>query len=690
MDTNDNKDDQDTKNSYMGEKRKEKIGEEKLIKDEPKKEKMVIEKSIKEKPLKDKTLKEKPLKEKTLKEKPLKNKTLKEKPLKENDQERNPFQRMIVFLHKLLFHILNGVKKSALFLGQLFLNFKDAMNPDAIPYIEEEHKRGKFYKYTRIFRSIRTKLTIFFMVPVIFIIILGISAYTNASKTIISTYTDGILTTIHTIGDYYSVIADIDVNVITETTSDLELPNNSIFAFVSPEGKEITAEGDSTAALFIDKSYYKKAVSGEVHSGHVFINYKGEKHLFIYAKIGDTGAMVCALIPYSYLSSQTNSIKYLTLFIVLIAAIIAGFIGIFLANGISTTIRRIIGVLTLTSKGDFTVKIQTRRKDEFLVLSENINLMIGNMKDLIVNTSVVAKTVIDSSYQVTDNSNLLLSAATDITAAIGEIQRGIEQQADDTELCLKQTDELSNKINVVQENSVAIGIIALNTKNAVKDGIFTVDELNVTTKANVEITQQTIKNIQDLELESKSIAKIITVMNGISKQTNLLALNASIEAARAGAAGKGFSVVAEHIRKLAEQSVKAANEIKMIVNKINKKTSDSVTTVIQAETISRITEVSLNKVIELFNNVNIHVDDLALRLEKISEGINDIEKAKVDTLAAIESISAIAEETSAASQEVDATAIQQLESVTKLNDAAKILEDNAGKLEASIQLFKTN
>lgn len=485
------------------------------------------------------------------------------------------------------------------------------------------------------------------------------------------------------------IVMDVNMKVVTDALSSMELPEGSVVALITPDKRELSATGMSEETLLTDQSFYTEAVTSEETNGQTHVDYKGVKSLFIYSKVGETGIMVGALVPNSSLTKKADSIKWITIIIVLFAALIAGLIGIVMANGISKTIRSIIGTLTKAADGDLTVTVQTKRKDEFMILSDSINHMVTNMKDLIMKAATVGNTVIASTDHVTKNSELLLSASRDISTAISEIQQGIVQQAQDTEQCLLLTDELANQINIVHENSLAIDKITTNTKVVVKDGIGVVDQLNSAAKANIEITNETIKNIEELELESKAITEIIAVINDIAGQTNLLSLNASIEAARAGDAGRGFSVVADEIRKLSDKSVYAATEIEQIITKITKKTQMTVKTVKQAESITKTTETKLLDVVQLFHNINIHVDDLAIKMEKISEGINDIDKAKNDTLNAIESISAVAEETSAASEEVDATAQQQLEAVTKLNDAAKALKNDASDLEATIQIFTT-
>jgi methyl-accepting chemotaxis protein len=482
---------------------------------------------------------------------------------------------------------------------------------------------------------------------------------------------------------------DITMSSIVDTLKSLELPNNSIVAYISPDGREITAERSSEENIFVNQTYYSDAIKSEASKGSIKVEYKDSLHLFIYSKIGTTGAVVGALIPYSELTSRAYFIRFFTVIIVVIASILAGIIGISVASGIDKIIRNILHTLTKAADGDLTVKVYTKRKDEFLNLSMGINHMIENMKDLIRKASSVGAVVISSTQNVTQNSELLLAASTDISMAINEIQEGIIQQATDTEHCLHQTDELSNQINLVYENSIAIENIMIDTKGVVTNGIGVIDQLNDATKANIQITNKTIKDIEELKVESNAITEIIEVINDIAGQTNLLSLNASIEAARAGDAGRGFSVVADEIRKLSTKSLSAATEIEQLINNITKKTQSTVDTARQAESISKTTEAKLENVVQLFNVINVHVDDLAIKMSKIAEEVSDIDKVKNDTLNAIESISAVAQETSAATEEVDATALQQLEAVTKLNEAAKSMGNNAAQLEKTIRLFKT-
>jgi methyl-accepting chemotaxis protein len=289
---------------------------------------------------------------------------------------------------------------------------------------------------------------------------------------------------------------------------------------------------------------------------------------------------------------------------------------------------------------------------------------------------------------VTTSAGELLTGTKEITTAIEEIEHGVVQQAEDSEVCLRQMDNLSEKINMVSENSNKIAKIADETNTIVDSGMEALNVLRTNVESTVEITTKVIEEINELKHSSMAISKIIDAINEIADQTNLLSLNASIEAARAGEAGKGFSVVADEIRKLADQSVASVNEIRIIVDDINVKTNGTVAIAKRAEDVVEVQGKSLEEAGKVFDEIQTKFGMLMSDLDEITSGIDTIAEAKTQTIDSIQSISAVSQETAAASEQVTETANRQLAQVEELNKAATDLSANSADLAEAMNLFK--
>ncbi len=496
------------------------------------------------------------------------------------------------------------------------------------------------------------------------------------------------------------VVVDVDYDEIVNHIASINMGENAILALITPDGREISyknipvsdeAEGQANDSLdteyIVNSELYDKILASEENGGSEYVEYNGEKYLLLYNKLEAQGFMMVSLVPESYIIADADETARITAAAVAVTALIVIVIGFILSTSMGTTIRKIMNGLEKASTGDLTVDIHTRRKDEFMILCESTNQMLGNIRALINKADTVAKALGNASERVGGNSGILLEETKSITTSISDVEKGIVMQANDAENCLTRMDDLSKKIGVVSENTGKIADIADVTKSTVSDGLATIDTLQDKVKATTQVTAEVISNIEDLEKASQSIANIVGAINDIADETSLLSLNASIEAARAGDAGRGFAVVAESIRKLAEQSLNSVNEIRNIVGKIQKQTVDTVEVAKQAEVIVNSQEEALKATIDVFHDIDKHVSGLAENLSQISAGIDAMEGAKKDTLAAIESISAVAEETASAVTEVNEAAGRQLEAVKKLNNESEELIDRSEDLVEAINKF---
>ncbi len=486
------------------------------------------------------------------------------------------------------------------------------------------------------------------------------------------------------------IFVDMQADYLKETLSNVDLGKDSLIGIVAPDGGEILHSSDlelSEEQQYIyNQEFYDEAMSLEQKEGSKVVSFNGSKNLFVYS-ITDDGFMICALIPQSTILSQAHMIQYVSLAVVIVAIIVAILIGGGLSANITSSIKRIMKSLEKAASGDLTTEVPIRGSDEFAVLGKSTNGMIGNVKELIEKTKGVSFKVDESVDTVSNNAKQLLEGTKDITKAIQEIEHGIVQQAEDSEECIRQMDNLSDKINSVSKNSDKIARIADDTNSIVDKGMMSIDELKGNASRTVEITGNVIMEINNLKQSSMAIGSIIMAINEIAEQTNLLSLNASIEAARAGEAGRGFAVVADEIRKLADQSVECVNQIRKIVEDINDKTNDTVAIAKRAEDVVEIQGHSIETAKKVFNQIQSQFDELLSSLNEITKGINIISDAKTQTLDSIQNISAVSQQTAAASEEVTETANRQLEQVEKLNLAAENLNNNSSDLSQAIGVF---
>ena len=482
------------------------------------------------------------------------------------------------------------------------------------------------------------------------------------------------------------IIIDVKTSFIQDILDNAQISDNSIKGFVLEDGSQVLS-GDSDIK-FTDTDFYQEALAGENLQGSKEVSYEGADYLFTYSRIEGTNMLVCAMVPQKEIMAGAQAILRYTLIAVAICAVIAIVVGSVLASGISKAIRKVNRVLKKTSDGDLTGQISMKRKDEFNVLSSSITNMIGSMKDMILKMTNVSGHVSDSAVQVGTNSEVLLEVTKNITEAVDYINSGISQQAQDTESCLEQMNGLAERINVVHENTDEISEIAQEAQGAIENGMVIVANLGEKVQGTTEVTETIIREIRELNKESIAINSIIGTINEIAEQTNLLSLNASIEAARAGEAGRGFAVVSEEIRKLAEQSGNAGNQIGEIINHIQERLAATIETAgLAGESVAFQTE-ALNNTVDVFKNISQQVSKLAEDVEKITQSVGGIEQAKEDTMNAIESISTTSNQTESASEELARSTEKQLQAVEVLNDAVKRLQMDAEDLDTSVSIFK--
>lgn len=484
------------------------------------------------------------------------------------------------------------------------------------------------------------------------------------------------------------IVVDVKYDFIKSVLDNIKLEKNSFMGFVTGDKREITVNWGKTKKQtdlqFSSQSFYNS--KGEEKSKYVSVNKKA--YMYLESKVESAGVVLCALIPKTVILEQSSGMKKITAIFVLIAGMIAIAIGSVMARGIGGTIQRINQVLERVTEGELNTGLTTKRKDEFKVLTDSINGMIKGMRGLVAKMAQVSGNVNTSAENVVLSSETLLHASDRIDSASNDIRAGMEQQAKDTQECLAQMEGLAVQIQSVKEHVDKIEKLAKHSADISQKGLDTTKQLKARSDATNTITGDIVTDMRDLDKKSESITQFVKIINDISAQTNLLSLNASIEAARAGAAGKGFSVVASEIGKLSEGSKDAAGQIIKVVNSIRNQSAKTLDTALRAEEVVKEQDVLLTETLSVFNVIAQSIHILLSDLNQIAFHIDDMDHSKSDTLSAIEKISAAAQETAANTMGMADIIGQQVQVAEILKGAVHNLNSNAADLNDTVQIFR--
>ena len=351
----------------------------------------------------------------------------------------------------------------------------------------------------------------------------------------------------------------LDAKFFSDALKDMDLGLGSNIMIVDKKGIVI-ADKDTKAVLgkpYIEPGLIKQIISSKQS---FTMKIKGNDYLVAFSQVGTTDWYIVATIPYTFLNSESDSLRNIIILIACICLIVALALSYIITGSISLPLKKLVGLMKLAKEGDLAIKINDSKKDELGEVFENFNEMLANISGLVKKVSQSTNDILISSEEAASLSGHAHSSSEQIALTIGEIAKGSNQQAEDISEGVLQLNSLSENINKVGDSINNVTEVINNTKQLSEAALISVKSLNDKALETNSVSIKIINDVNSLDKDMKQIRSIVKVIVGISEQTNLLALNAAIEAARAGEAGRGFAVVADEVKKLAEQSKESSSQ----------------------------------------------------------------------------------------------------------------------------------
>ena len=369
-----------------------------------------------------------------------------------------------------------------------------------------------------------------------------------------------------------------------------------------------------------------------------------------------------------------------------------GFIVSFItSNSISKPILSLAELVDRTSnlniKNDDGYDHLINYKDERGIIAQSIANLRAVLRDLI-------KEMNADSIQLTGAYNELNSIVTQgregieaVTQTVADFARGATEQAEDAQIAASNMGSLANEINQSVKSAEQLRSYTSEVSENNATGVKLIKELDEKFKGTKEANASLNENVGTLTVKSSSIVQITNTIQQIAEQTNLLALNAAIEAARAGEAGRGFAVVADEIRKLAEETSKSTLQIDQIIQEILGEIDETETNMKHANQAIEISGEVLQKVQFSFDAIEKSMVDTIHQLDTITTSVQNVDQNKDKAIESIDGISAVTEENAAASEEIYATMDTQAELMRNIQENATDVGKIANTLTEIIQRF---